>query len=286
MAIKLKGHETFVLREGWLNKGLRAVATVDKVFSVNYGADVLGVGSNMAKSIRYWMKAGGYLDDSNKSDIKLSGIGQLIYDNDQYLEDDFALWIFHVNLALNKDYATSWYLFFNEIEADEFTREELSELLRSQIIRMTGDDNVSERSIRDDATALINMYVREKIENYDPEDKKISPFARLGLVKKSGNRYQKTQPLAEELDELVVFYLIQKHFTESGETGVSIDKLLHAPKLAGKVLHLKRVMLNEYLDSLAMQDYIIVNRTAGLDMVYQKSELTPDTIIKRYYKKR
>lgn len=254
MAIKLKGHETFVLREGWLNKGMRAVATVEKVFSVNYGADALGVGSNMAKSIRYWMRAGGYLDDSNKSNIKLTDIGRIIYKNDPYLEDDFALWIFHVNLALDKDYATSWYLFFNEIEADEFTREELSELLRSQIIRMTGDEHVSERSIRDDAAALINMYVREKIENYDPEDKKISPFARLGLVKKSGNRYQKTQPIAEELDELVVLYLLQTYFLESKETGVSIDKLLHAPKLVGKVLHLKRVMLNEYLDSLAIEE--------------------------------
>ena len=48
MAIKLKGHETFALREGWLNKGLAKVDANPKVFSENYGADALGVGSNMA----------------------------------------------------------------------------------------------------------------------------------------------------------------------------------------------------------------------------------------------
>ena len=56
---KLKGHESFVLRDGWLTKGLRAVENNPRVFSNNSGADALGVGTNMAKSIRYWMKTAG-----------------------------------------------------------------------------------------------------------------------------------------------------------------------------------------------------------------------------------
>ena len=42
MTIKLKGHETFTIREGWLDKGLKAVSDNGKVFSENYGADALG----------------------------------------------------------------------------------------------------------------------------------------------------------------------------------------------------------------------------------------------------
>ena len=41
MAIKLKGHETFTIREGWLDKGLKAVSDNGKVFSENYGADAV-----------------------------------------------------------------------------------------------------------------------------------------------------------------------------------------------------------------------------------------------------
>ena len=48
--IKLKGHETFAIREGWLSKGLIEVDKNEKVFSKNFGADTLGVGSNMAKA--------------------------------------------------------------------------------------------------------------------------------------------------------------------------------------------------------------------------------------------
>ena len=46
---RFKGHESFILREGWLNKGMREVRNDPFVFSQNYGADVLGVGPNMAK---------------------------------------------------------------------------------------------------------------------------------------------------------------------------------------------------------------------------------------------
>lgn len=59
--IRLKGHETFILREGWLTKGLAAVEKDGTVFSKNSGADALGVGTNMAKAIRYWMQSAGFI---------------------------------------------------------------------------------------------------------------------------------------------------------------------------------------------------------------------------------
>ena len=93
MAIKLKGHETFALREGWLNKGLAKVDANPKVFSENYGADALGVGSNMAKAIRYWLKAGKFMEEPPKEGAKLTDIGQIIFKEDKYLEDVFSLWI-------------------------------------------------------------------------------------------------------------------------------------------------------------------------------------------------
>ena len=86
MAIKLKGHETFALREGWLNKGLAKVDANPKVFSENYGADALGVGSNMAKAIRYWLKAGKFMEEPPKEGAKLTDIGQIIFKEDKYLK--------------------------------------------------------------------------------------------------------------------------------------------------------------------------------------------------------
>ena len=39
---RLKGHESFILRDGWLTKGIQAVEKDNGVFSKNSGADALG----------------------------------------------------------------------------------------------------------------------------------------------------------------------------------------------------------------------------------------------------
>ena len=187
-------------------------------------------------------------------------------EKDEYLEETFPLWIFHINLAWSSDKATSWYLFFNEIKLEEFTRE----------------DKISERSLRDDITVLLNMYTKERVEKYDPEEKKISPFIKLGLLKKDGNKYIKTQPLKENLNEYVVMYAMEKYFEYKKTDSISIEELLNGTFSPGKVLNLKRVLLNEYIDKLAEQNYLTVNRTAGLDMVYLGKQTEGNRIVKKY----
>ena len=157
MAIKLKGHETFALREGWLNKGLAKVDANPKVFSENYGADALGVGSNMAKAIRYWLKAGKFMEEPPKEGAKLTDIGQIIFKEDKYLEDIFSLWIFHINLAGNEKLATSWYAFFNLINIDEFSKEDLMNILLEKLTPLAEEKAIPERSLRDDISVLLNM---------------------------------------------------------------------------------------------------------------------------------
>ena len=47
--IKIKGHEKFALREGWLNKGILAVQDSPRIFLQSNAPETLGVGSNMVK---------------------------------------------------------------------------------------------------------------------------------------------------------------------------------------------------------------------------------------------
>lgn len=108
--IQLKGHETFILRDGWITKGLFAVAENRNVFADKSGADALGVGTNMAKAVRYWMKESGLLS-TDKKENGLSNLGKVILEKDPYVEDPFTLWILHVNLAMNAANVTSWYVF-------------------------------------------------------------------------------------------------------------------------------------------------------------------------------
>ena len=52
---KIKGNESFPIREGWLSKGMFAITENPYIFSDMNAMDRLGVGSKMVKSIKYWL---------------------------------------------------------------------------------------------------------------------------------------------------------------------------------------------------------------------------------------
>ena len=278
---RLKGHESFYLREGWLTKGLRAVSQDQHVFFKNSGADALGVGTNMAKSIRYWLKTAGLITDSMKNGAELTEIGKIILDNDLYIEDVFTLWIIHINIALNFTAATSWSVFFNNFDLSSFKRDEMNDLMKRLLIDTTGDMKLPDRSIRDDCTAIISMYSNSREDNVDPEDKKVSPFANLGLLKQSGLNFNKEQPLQTLVDPLVVLYIIRDRLVS--ENALSIDEIVDGDNMPGKLMNLSRILCNEYLDQLANREYIVVNRTAGLDMVYPQLMPEKADILRAHY---
>lgn len=280
--IRLKGHETFILREGWLAKGLKAVSDNPKVFSEYAGADALGVGTNMAKAIRYWLRAGGVTAES-KGEVRLSAMGRLIKKYDAYFEDIFTIWLIHAGIACNAELATSWYVIFNKIGNEEYTKDELCDVLMRELKAYSMQQELPESSVLADVTAIINMYSRDKNVDYDPEEKKVSPFSELTLLKRNGITYKKYMPAQEILPDMAVLFLIRRYFENEKTDSVSIDTLLKGDMLPGKIYNLNRVALNFYLDKLASDGYIAVNRTAGLDMVYSMSTITPEKVIEKYY---
>ena len=282
---KLKGHESFILRDGWLTKGLRAVKSDSKIFSNNSGADALGVGTNMAKSIRYWMKTAELTEELPTKGVFLTKFGNEILEEDLYLEDIFSIWLIHCNIACNYEQATLWNLFFNDLEiTSAFSRDELFGMEKELFMQSTGEDSVSERSIRDDCAAILAMYTAKGNQDYDPEDKKVSPFAELGLIGKNGDKFIRQRPMLNKIDSLIILYLILNELNEKGS--LQIDYITSGTNMPGKILNLNRIMINDFLDELQNKDYIIVNRTAGLDIVYpdQCKNFTQLDLLKMHYK--
>lgn len=283
---KLKGHESFIIRDGWLTKGIMAVDKDSRLFSVNSGADALGVGTNMAKSIRYWMRAGGLTTVINNKGVILTDIGRIIYENDPYFEDPFSLWIVHANIASNFELATSWYLFFNHMMlTSAFSRDDLFDLMKSLIIEYTGDQTPSDRSIRDDCSAILAMYSRNNGAGDDPEEKRNSPFEELGLICHTGNKYSKKRPMVDKIDPLLVLFLIIERLNE--EKSMQIDSLTEDANMPGNILNLNRIAVNDFLDILQNKGYITVNRTAGLDIIYPEKckSMTRINVTEEYYKR-
>ena len=126
--LKLKRHESFSIREGWLAKGIKNVKENSKTFSSAEATDILGVGTNMVKSLKYWMSATCLIKEENRETF-LSEFGSLIDIYDPYLEDIFSWWLIHIKMMLNIDDAYIYNLIFNKCGKKSFSKRDIYEQL-------------------------------------------------------------------------------------------------------------------------------------------------------------
>lgn len=287
-SIRFKGHETFTIREGWINKGLTEINRNPQVFNTNYGADALGVGANMAKAIRYWLKCAGLLIEKQRDGVELSAVGKLILQFDPYIEDIFTLWLIHCRIASNREQATAWNLFFNKFGYEEFDKNqmmsEMKELAYLAAEEISPDKKVADASVESDCEAILHMYVKKSDKSGTPEEKNVSPFGQLELIKIVDGKYVRKQPDLTHLPEEMLLYLLAECMND--RTSVHMDELLTIMDGPGRLLQLKRNGLAELLEKLARNDKIILNRTAGLNMIYLPEKISPEQIIKTYYTKK
>lgn len=283
---RFKWHQTFILRDGWINKALTAIVNGNKRIFIDKkeAADILGVGTNMAASIRNWLKVFNLIEENPKSGASITWLGKIIYQNDKYLENQFTLWLLQYNIATNKELATTWNIVFNKIEIDEYTKEDIYKVVQKEVANYLGSDDFSEKSVNADIDLLINMYAKEKSENYDPEDNIISVFSKLQIIKNSNGLYTKNIPNKNTLDEHIVLYGILKQMKD--DTTISIESLLDDENSVGKIFNLNRILLLEYLNILENKEYLKVTRTAGLDSVKRETQKNSNEIIENYYKEK
>lgn len=281
-AYKIRGHESFCIREGWLSKGMEEVKKNPKVFSVMQGADALGVGVNMAKSIRYWLKATGLVVEKPGKGAMLSSFGELVYRYDPYMEEDFTLWCIHINLAMNKNLATSWFLFFEKCKLEEFKREDLELFLHEALLKYTGKEELNLRSVKEDSNALLQMYARVRIMQHDPEDKMICPLTKLGILRKTGEFYRRLQPEFGYDFEPVFLYYLQSKWEE--EAAISMERLYEGDGGVRNFLGLGKSAFQDCLQKMEKEGYLDINRTAGLDMIYKKCKWSKEDVVREYYR--
>ena len=292
--VKLKGNESFNIREGWLRKGMRCILEYPTLFSRDDAMEILGVGSKMVKSIRYWLRATGLTEERApagraREQVLTEQFGEVIEQYDRYFDDVFTLFLLHYNIVKNTEgLSVVWNIFFNNYEGQDFTKDNMVEKCKEELNKRLAEGvTFSDSLFSDDCASILRMYNATDVVE-DPEESLGCPMIELGLIQKSVNKkgtYIKTSPSRELLDKMAILYVILDNI-EEGKDSVSIDSLVNDANNIGKVFNLDRVQINEYLDQLRISGYITLNRTAGLDMVYIRSEKKPCDIMCEYYEKR
>lgn len=283
--MRFKAHESFSIRKGWLYKGLKNIIEQPDLFSNRtiIPTDILGIGTNMVRSLRYWLQVTGLTYETNNGGRhqELTELANIIWEYDKYMEEIGTLWLLHYKLSTQQEDATTWYYFFNEFDMQEFNKEDFVDML-NLYAKMNGAD-IAESSIEGDFDCLIKTYVSRDDRDVDPENNIECPLCELGLLdalNKNSKTYHKISPKKGTLHPLIIFAVIVDN-AENRE--IKISSLLNDKNNVGKVFNLDIITLMELLYELQKMNYIKVNRTAGLDVITINNDIAFEQAVRDYY---
>lgn len=132
-AERYSGHESFACRYGWLIKIYRLVLENPQQFqNLDDIMLALGLGKNMAKSLRFWAGAFDLVADTSARTISCTPFADWLLDPeagvDSYLEDPRSLWLLHWRVTAMAGLG-AWQLLFFETPETEMLRSRVSERL-------------------------------------------------------------------------------------------------------------------------------------------------------------
>lgn len=290
--MKFRAHDTFFIRKGWLSKGMKNVALKPDIFVAKdeNPMDVLGIGANMVKSLRYWLPTVCLTVETTRGKRiqTLTDFGTTVYANDRFIEELGTLFLLHYKLATNRNEATAWWFFFNEFSMSEFTREDFVAALQNYLQMVADGEPVAIRSLNDDFACIINTYMPRYKSNpgkVSAENNIDCPLGELGLIdilSRKTKVYKKAIPSVERISPWIAMAIISDQSV--GKTEISLNELLTAPNNIGRILNLDAVNMLDLLYEVEKTGSIKIVRTAGLDIIHIQQQYTFQECVGEYYR--
>ena len=294
---RFSGHQTFVARNGWLEKGVNLILNNPRGFLDSDAVVRLGVGKNMVESIKYWCQQTGLIEDAEiASTMRLTDLGRFLFGDgneqgaDPYLEDDASLWLLHYKMVVDAPEST-WSIVFNHYNKPEFRKDEMT----SFIIRRLSDkgQTISDKTLERDVDCFIRTYAGTR--SAGGEESFDSPFLALRLIQSTSDAglYRLNIGKKHNLPDALIGYAILRYMESIGELNVSLVRLLFDPKSPGQVFKLNQGALVDAVLSLGDDrlSKLTYSDTAGLATVQYSGDrltLAKDVkgTLKRYYGRR
>ena len=159
--LTFSGHETFALRSTWLKKAFDLLIETPDLFFQEDAFVRLGVGKNMAQSIRYWGRVCGIFERApDKSRHGITDLGRKLLSDDgwdPFLTTLAASWLLHWNIAARPEAAFTWYYTFNLLKGGEFTIDGLAQQIQGYI-RAHNLREPSDVTLKRDITCMLDCY--------------------------------------------------------------------------------------------------------------------------------
>ena len=276
---RFSGHQTFVARNGWLEKGVRLVQGDPEGFLADDVVVRLGVGKNMVESIKYWCLQTGVIEDADLSSaMRLTELGRFLFGDgetpgvDPFLEDDASLWLLHYKMIVDAPLST-WSMMLNFYNKPEFRKEDAESFIARRLADL--GTVVSDKTLERDVDCFVRTYAGTKGKG--GEESFDSPFLSLRLLQPTSDPglYRFNIGKKSNLPNELVGYAILRYMESiGGELSVSLSRLLFDPKSPGQVFKLDQ---GAFVDSvLELGDRrgsnLSYSDTAGLNTVQYKGD--------------
>lgn len=292
---KFSGHQTFVFRHGWLEKGVNLIRDNPRGFLEDDAIVKLGVGKNMVESIKYWCLQTGLIENSAESGaMGLTSFAEFIFGEekdtgvDPYMEDDATLWLLHYHLVARAQEST-WSMVFNYLNKPEFTKSDLLTFIKR---RLDGEISISEKTLARDIDCFVRSYTgthgKSGEENFD------CPFLALSLIQSAGTSdlFRLSICRKRNLPIEIIGYAIINKLVEMNSTTSSVQNMLFEPHSPGQIFKLNENTLVDAvmeLDSLT-NGQINFTETAGVNGINfsgkrSDKESYATTLLYNYYGK-
>lgn len=277
---RFSGHETFALRSNWLKKAYDLLQDIHDLFYRDDAFVLLGVGKNMAQSIRFWGRVCNVFMRSPTGDYhQATDLGKkLLADDgwDPFLVTPASRWLLHWQISGRPEAAFTWFYTFNLLKGGEFSAAQLAEQIRSLALEH-GWRVPSPATINRDIECMLNCYTRSKSRQSTAinEDLLLCPLTDLDLIQPlpSQHLYRVTAGPQPDLPDALVAYAAFEIMRHHGRQTMAFSDLAYAPRSPGRVFRLHEDAL---LSRLQVIDQITGGRAYYSDQAGIRQIAWPD----------
>lgn len=195
ISYRISGHESFACRYAWLPKAVRGLDANAKLFSGNEEDATmvaLGVGKNMARSIRFWSQVAGVVATTSKgAGHTVTDFGRALLGEgglDEFMEDIRTLWLIHWNLSTDvKTPLLAWDYLLNRWQEPELVPSVIINELQKEAARQ--EAGLSLVTIDQHWDTFLHSYFPTRGRKGEvQEDNLDSPLTELELIIRVGER--------------------------------------------------------------------------------------------------
>jgi hypothetical protein len=244
--LTFSGHETFVLRSNWLKKAYDLLQHTPGLFSLEDSFVRLGVGKNMAQSIRFWGRACNVFQRAEGgAGYAATALGDALFHDetgwDPFLVTPASRWLLHYQVASRPDAAFTWYYSFNLLRRGEFTAPQLAQQIVEHVTRL-GQRPPSAATIARDIDCMLRCYMRPDLaqQGLAIEDALHCPLHELGLLQQlpAQPTYRLVSGARPELPDALVAYAALRQARQIGRSTLAFNELAYGERSPGRVFRL------------------------------------------------